>query len=383
MDIVFYTSSLGNGGAEKVVQRIANYSAEEGHNVTVAVARGGGSYEKDLSDEAKLLVLSKGWLNSSTWNLMRSVKPLRRYLSKHKPDIIFSAMDHVNVRLMRALSRSANKIPTTISVHNNTKDRFGSNPTLRGRLLLWRMKMTYGKADRVVAVSGGVANALVEMEVAQREQIEVIYNPCVDKQLYIKKSESVERAPQKSIIVACGSLIQEKGYSYLIDAFQIVLHERKSELWILGEGEQCERIKSKISALGLEAYVDLLGFRDNPYKFMTAADVFVLSSLSEGFGNVIVEAMACGTPVVSTDCPHGPGEIITHGENGVLVPPADSEALAEALLRVLDDQALQERLVESGHERARDFHVAEIGRQYLELFREVVSEKSAPRPAPR
>jgi glycosyltransferase involved in cell wall biosynthesis len=383
MDIVFYTSSLGNGGAEKVVQRIANYSAEEGHNVTVAVARGGGSYEKDLSDEAKLLILSKGWLDSSTWRLIRSIKPLRRYLSKHKPDIVFSAMDHVNVRLMRALSRSADKIPTVISVHNNTKNRFGSNPTLRNRLLLWRMKMMYEKADRVVAVSEGVANALVEMEVAQREQIEIIYNPCVEKQIHIKKSESVERDPQKSIVVACGSLIQEKGYSYLIDAFQIVLHERKSELWILGEGEQCERIKSKISVLGLEAYVDLLGFRDNPYKFMAAADVFVLSSLSEGFGNVIVEAMACGTPVVSTDCPHGPGEIITHGENGVLVPPADSEALAEALLRVLDDQALQERLVESGHERARDFHVAEIGRQYLELFREVVSEKSAPRPAPR
>ena len=381
MDIVLYTSSLGNGGAEKIVQRIANYSAEEGHNVTVAVARGGGSYEKDLSDEAKLLVLSKGWLNSSTWNLMRSVKPLRRYLSKHKPDIIFSAMDHVNVRLMRALSGNTNKIPAIISVHNNTEYRFNSNPTLRNRFLFWRMKMTYGKADRVVAVSEGVANALVEMEVAQREQIEIIYNPCVDKQLYIKKSESVERAPQKSIIVACGSLTEQKGYPYLLDAFHRVRNEREAKLWILGKGERRDQIESKVRTLRLEKEVELLGFRENPFKFMAAADVFVLSSLWEGFGNVVVEAMACGTPVVSTDCPHGPGEIITHEENGLLVPPANAETLAEALLRVLDDQELQEQLTENGRERARDFHAAEIGRQYLELFRELVPEKSAARPA--
>ncbi|MCS4188096.1 glycosyltransferase [Salinibacter ruber] len=169
-------------------------------------------------------------------------------------------------------------------------------------------------------------------------------------------------------------MTEQKGYPYLLDAFRRVRDERQAELWILGEGDQRSTIESRIEELGLVENVSLLGFRNNPFKFMAAADVFVLSSLWEGFGNVIVEAMACGTPVVATDCPHGPGEIITHEKNGLLVPPADSDALSNALLRVLRDQSLKEQLTENGKERARDFHASKIGQQYLGLFREVVSQ---------
>jgi glycosyltransferase involved in cell wall biosynthesis len=158
----------------------------------------------------------------------------------------------------------------------------------------------------------------------------------------------------------------------LLEAFQKTLLQEEAELWILGEGSERPKIEAQIERLNIEENVSLFGFRENPFKFMAAADIFVLPSLWEGFGNVIAEAMACGTPVVSTDCPHGPGEIITHGENGLLVPPANPDALSKALLQLLEDQDLRRELSKNGERRAQDFHVSEIGRQYLDLFREVI-----------
>jgi glycosyltransferase involved in cell wall biosynthesis len=368
--VLFYTSSLGGGGAEKHVQRIANAIEEMGHQVTVAVVRSGGSYEQDLSDEVKMITLSEGWLNSSTWRLMRSVRPLRKYISEHRPDVLCSVMDHVNVRLLRALSGVEDTPPAVISVQNNPERRFGEEAGWRNRLLHWRMQQSYDEADQIVALSQGVAQQLVEMGLADSDRLTVIHNAGLDDEIYETKEFPInERAvPGEPLVVACGSLTEQKGYPYLLDAFHRVRNERKAKLWILGEGERREYIESEISALGLEEDVELLGFRDNPFKFMAAADVFVLSSLWEGFGNVVVEAMACGTPVVSTDCPHGPGEIISHGESGLLIPIASSDALARVLLRILDDQELRDRLTANGRERARDFHASKIGREYIDLF---------------
>lgn len=376
MDILFYTSSLGGGGAEKHVQRIANAIHDEGHCVTVAVARQGRNYEKELSGDVDLKVLSNGWINSSTWRLMCSVRPLRRHVSNCQPDVVCSVMDHVNVRLVRALNGIVNPPPAVLSVQNNPTIRFGERASWRERVLFWRMRRSYPKAERIVAVSQGVAKELVEMGLAGPDQLSVIPNAGIDANVPDAKDVHLgERVRTgKSLLVACGSLTHQKGYPYLLEAFRQVRSQEAAELWILGEGDQRDNIESRVTELGLEEHVSLLGFRDNPFKFMAMADVFVLSSLWEGFGNVIVEAMACGTPVVSTDCPHGPGEIISHEENGLLVPPADADALSEALLRVLRDQCLQGKMAENGKERAHDFHASKIGQQYLDLFRDVVSQ---------
>lgn len=381
MDVLLYTSSLGNGGAEKHLQRIANAMDEEGHRVVVAEARKGGHYEQNLADGVELIVLSNGWLNSSTWRLMRSVRPLRQYVSRHRPDVVCSVMDHVNVRLMRALNGVAHPPPAVLSVQNNPQMRFGDDSSWRGRLLFWRMKRTYRHADRIVALSEGVAHQLVELEVADPARLSVIHNAGLDDEVLDSKEAPLRHeAPKGPLLVACGSLTPQKGYSYLLKSFRQVLDQREAGLWILGEGEQRPAIESQANSLGIDEHVSLLGFRANPFKFMAAADAFVLSSLWEGFGNVIVEAMACGTPVVSTDCPYGPGEIISHEENGLLVPPANVEALSLALLRLLDDPNLRKQLAENGRERAQDFHARTIGRQYLDLFQDVVSEqkKAAP-----
>lgn len=380
MDILFYTSSLGGGGAEKHVQRIANAIYDRGHRVAVAVARQGGSYEKDLTENVDLIVLSDGWVNSSTWRLVRSVRPLRRYIGECQPDVVCSVMDHVNVRLLRALDRIHDPPPTVLSVQNDTGSRFGEDASWLKRLLFWRMQRQYDEADAIISLTEETAEQLVEMGLAEPQQLAVIQNAGVDDAVYEERDMhlSEESIPKKPLLVACGSLTYQKGFPYLLDAFKRVCDRKEAELWILGEGDRRRTIENQIQELGIGEDVSLLGFRDNPFKFMAAADVFVLSSLSEGFGNVIVEAMACGTPVVSTDCPHGPGEIISHEENGLLVPPADADALCGALLRVLRNQRLQERLAKNGKERARDFHASKIGQQYLDLFREVVSQSKNP-----
>nr|WP_260169716.1 glycosyltransferase [Salinibacter ruber] len=365
---------MGGGGAEKHVQRIANEIQHQGQRVTVAVARSGGSYEKELSKDVERLVLSDGWLNSSTWRLMRSVRPLRKYIRHNEPDVVCSVMDHVNVRLMRAVQPLATPPLTVLSIQNNPVARFGSSAHWRNRLLFWRMQRQYPRADAIVALSQGVADHVVEMDLADREHVSVIYNAGVDDELFRAREKPLPVSrPRTPLILACGSLTRQKGYPYLLDAFRDVRNRTDAELWILGEGDKREEIDHRIRALELDDDVELLGFRENPFKFMSAADLFVLPSLWEGFGNVIVEAMACGTPVVATDCPYGPGEIITHEQSGLLVPPADADALSQAMLRVLHDEPLSKTLAENGRERAEDFHVSTIADQYLDLFQRVVS----------
>lgn len=377
MDILFYTSSLGGGGAEKHVQRLANAIQNEGHHVTVATARKGGSYEQHLSGDVEQIVLSDGWSNSSTWRLMRSVRPLRRHILHRKLDVVCSVMDHVNVRLLRALDGIPNSPPAVLSVQNNTTAQFGREASWQKRLLFWRMKRRYGEADSIISLTQEGAEQLVEMDLAEPDQVVVIPNAGLDEAVYEAKEAPLKEGtpkPSDALLVACGSLTEQKGYPYLLDAFRQVCDQREAELWILGKGNQRRAIESRIQELGLSDNVALLGFRDNPFKFMAASDVFVSSSLWEGFGNVIVEAMACGTPVVSTDCPHGPGEIVSHEENGLLVPPGDAHALSEAILRVLTDDTLSEQLSENGKRRAQDFHASAIAQEYLDLFGDIISE---------
>ncbi len=137
------------------------------------------------------------------------------------------------------------------------------------------------------------------------------------------------------VILGVGRLMEQKDFPTLIRAFAKVLKVRPSRLVILGSGKERSRLNALVHELGLQNHVAMLAFQNNPYAYMTKAAVFALSSAWEGFGNVLVEAMAQGTPVVSTDCKHGPREILDHGKHGLLVPVGDSQAMAEAILNVL------------------------------------------------
>ncbi|MCA1995460.1 MAG: glycosyltransferase, partial [Coleofasciculus sp. S288] len=191
----------------------------------------------------------------------------------------------------------------------------------------------------IVAVSQGVATDLARTASLPLERIQVIYNPVVTPELLTRAKEPLDHPwfnpGEPPVILGVGRLVEQKDFSTLIRAFNQVRQIQPARLMILGSGREKSRLKALVQELGLEDDVAMPGFVQNPYAYMARSAVFVLSSAWEGFGNVIVEAMAVGTPVVSTDCQSGPAEILDDGKYGSLVPVGDSKAIAEAILSVL------------------------------------------------
>ena len=340
----------------------------------VAVARSGGSYEKLLANAVEYHDLGCGWLPSSGLRMLASVRPLRHLLARWQPDVLLSVMDHANLAAHLAV-RGRSTTRHVLSVQNAPSANYANKRSLFNSVVKWGVRRYYRYADTIIALSKGVADDLDVISPGAGGKVQVIYNAGVDERVEGGRGEELRIEPpaEGEVIVACGRLTEQKGFTYLLEAFRQVRQRRKVELWVLGEGELDSALKQKAEALSVGEAVRWLGFRRNPYKYMAAADVFVLSSLWEGFGNVLVEAMACGTAVVSTDCPYGPSEIITDGEDGLLVPPANPSALAQAILRVLEDRRLREKLIGNGFRRAEDFSAKKIANAYADVFERLAS----------
>jgi glycosyltransferase involved in cell wall biosynthesis len=264
-----------------------------------------------------------------------------------------------------------------------------------GRVKAWFLRQLYPRADRVTAISTGIARELVSSYGLPQDKVQVIPNPVdlvrvrtlaaarLEHPFFPAKNAGRTASPGRGsrpgrgwstgqsglpVLSAVGRLHPQKGFTYLIRAFSIVRQALPCKLVILGEGPLRKELEGLIASLGLVDDIVLPGFQENPYNYVSNSAVFVLSSLFEGFGNVLVDALALGVPVVSTRCPVGPEDIITDGVTGIFVPPADEQALAQAILRVLQDSELRRRLSANGPLRAADFAIERIVPQYEALF---------------
>jgi glycosyltransferase involved in cell wall biosynthesis len=239
----------------------------------------------------------------------------------------------------------------------------------------------YARAEQIIAISHGVAEDIARMAPGSEAHTTTIHNAGLDERVESGASMPLEPddvLPNGPLLVACGRLTEQKGYPYLLSALALVRKQvPNATLWILGQGPDRPEMEQQIADLSLGQSVRLLGFRDNPFRYMAAADLFVLSSIFEGFGNVVAEAMACGTAVVSTDCPYGPSEIITDGLSGLLVPIRDPESLAEAIIKLLTDEALRNRLAKEGKRRSQDFAAPTITARYAEVFERICAREEA------
>ena len=201
------------------------------------------------------------------------------------------------------------------------------------------------------------------------EKIKVIYNPVVNKSLINKSIEEIHHPwlnnKDLPVILGIGRLTKQKNFEHLIKSFKEVLKVKKARLIILGEGEERSNLEKLIINNNLIDLVDLPGFVDNPYAFMKKADVFVLSSSWEGFGNVIVESMSVGTPVVCTDCKSGPNEILNNGEYGFLVKVNDIEDMSNKILKILINNPFEKKSIIN---RSNDFEANKITTKYLETI---------------
>ena len=234
------------------------------------------------------------------------------------------------------------------SLHHDLSSevRGWSESKRRRRIRLWREILS--RAEGLIAVSRGVANDFTEATGIDPARIRVVYNPIVDPGLGARAHEPVEHPWFKDagppVILGVGRLTQQKDFATLVSAFALVRRQRPCRLLIIGDGEERERLAVLATKLGVQDELDLAGFQPNPLPFMRAARLLALSSRWEGFGNVLVEALYCGTPVVSTDCPHGPRELLANGELGRLVPVGDPRALADAVLEAFDEEPDPDRL---------------------------------------
>lgn len=292
---------------------------------------------------------------------------LARYLRYRRPPVLLSAGYTNRIALLaRTLARASTSI--VISERNNLTAS-SSNSRLPDWLLNQLSGWTYPLADQMIAVSQGVAED-VSQTLGLEKSFEVVYNPVVGPRMLELAEKPVNHSwfldASIPVILGAGRLVEQKGFSTLLRAFSEVQKTRQARLVILGEGERRPILEHLARRLGIRDHVWMPGFVSNPMKYMADASVFVLSSRWEGLGNVLIEAMACGVPVVSTDCPSGPAEILEEGSHGRLVPVEDSFELAEGIEAAFDGHV--DPAPRSALDRFRRDRVAE---QYLDILSSV------------
>jgi glycosyltransferase involved in cell wall biosynthesis len=373
--VLFFTPWLGGGGAELHLVRVMNALPVARFDVASVSARGSGSYETQLAPHVRLHAALTSGVRSATASTLGAVFSLRALVRRERPDVLCSALEHANMAALGATAMLPHRPRRVLCVQADPRMAFAGR-SVDAILTRHALRRFYHHADCIVALSQGVRAALSELDPRVDRITEVIHNAAVDERVRAGAAAPASRVdlpPGSRLLVACGRLHPQKDYPTLFLALRRLRASVAAVLWVLGEGAERPRLQALASELGIADAVRFLGFQPNPWSFMAAADVFVLSSRYEGFGNVLAEAMACGAPVVATDCPSGPSEVLDGGRAGVLVPPGQPTALFEALRRVLLEPGLAGRLREQGSRRARAFQSDAIATRYGELFERVAA----------
>lgn len=360
-DLALFLPSLSAGGAPRIMINVGKYFDEQGYDVEFVLARREGEFLEDVSE------MNVRGLDS---RIIRSVLPLRNYLRSEQPDVLLSTPHAANLAatwataLAQTETRHVIREPTTLS---NQAREFTS---FKDKMIPPLVKRSYPYADQFIAISEGVKRELVEHIGVDESKIEVIYNPIITPDIVQKSKEPVDHPwfdASVPVILGAGRLTPQKDFPTLIRAFDCLLERRDARLVILGEGDERARLEALTDELGINNRVDFPGYVDNPYKYMRQADLFALSSAWEGFGNVIVEAMSCGTTVVATDCESGPAEILADGEYGYLVPVGDVSKLCTHINKALEDPFDREMV----RSRANEFRRDKIMPQYEQFLFEL------------
>ncbi len=390
MRIAFFLSNLDGGGAQRVILRLAEYLDQNGHTIDLVVSRMRGPFIDlipasvhihlagfqhplrilpniiRLPASTRKIFLELLWQNRP--KVIRSLTTLTHFLKTESPDVLLTTLDPSNLIAVcagwlaqtktRIVIREANTISKKIARYNRPFEKYLPNLARE-----W-----YPRADKIIAVSDGVAEDLSKVANLPRERITTIYNPIDLKGLQGNASEPLNdpwfTPNQPPVLLAAGRLTPQKDYPTLLRAVARVMTKRPVRLMILGEGTDRMMLEQLIIQLGLSQEVRMPGFVSNPYKYMAHTAVFVLSSKWEGFPNVLLEALACGCPVISTDCPCGPSELLSHGEYGKLVPVGDDEALANGILSILESPPDSDFLIQ----RAATFSIETIANRYIQVL---------------
>jgi glycosyltransferase involved in cell wall biosynthesis len=388
--IALLIHTLAGGGLERVMMNLATEFCARGFRVDLLVGRKIGQMRElvpaavrvvtlpvstRLAAHARIVAADPGGLGKvmpilldrkAHW-IWKSLPALVAYLREAHPHALMSGYTPVNLAALWA--RRLSGVPTRllVSEHTTLSEQLKRTRTWYKHAYPGQIRRTYPWADAIVAVSKGVAQDLSEQTGLARERITTIHNPLdpkvvADAQAPLAHSWLAPGAPP--VVISAGRLVDQKDFPLLLKAFARLRKIRSARLIILGEGKQRAALEALAAELRIAADVELPGWVSNPHAYIARASVFVLSSAWEGFGNILLEAMACGCPVVSTDCPHGPAEILRNGQFGRLVPVGDDAALADAILNTLEAPLETGRL----KSRAAEFSIGKVVDRYLALL---------------
>lgn len=394
--VCFLVPHMRGGGVEKTVANLVNGLAESGYDVQLLVLSSmSGAYKDSISGAIKITELNlfkpeekdlplrkdRSWLTKIKIALSvfpgffiflhRYLPSLLRFWEEHKPDIVFCNLYHGEPAFVNIFSRHKAKIVCIEHGYFSTPLFNSMSPSK----IFWRRfySWAYGRADILVAVSGGLLKALIEFRADFEKKSICIYNPVVDKGL---KSKALQQCShpwfyprkEKPVFFSVGRLADEKDFITLLRAFAKVKDVLDARLLIAGEGPSRRSLEQAAEELGVSDAVQMPGWETNPFMYMAQSDVLVLSSVSEGLPTVLIEALACGTTVVSTSCKHGPEEILENGRYGYLVPVGDVEAMGRSMIYALNnpmDKAILKR-------RAEDFSFEKSVQAYTQAIKRLM-----------
>ena len=369
--IRFSITNLSDGGAEKILINILKYLPRDKYQLSLFLFENHGIYLKDIPEDIAVKYFFNqnnlpAWLRKLYDKLIR--KLAFRFLM-HFPSVVYKicGVKHCDIDIAYIQDTTyllrANLANEKIAwIHTNILHSPTHQDGLINNLVC---------ADKIVAVSQGATAIINKVYPSFKNKTRTIYNPSPLFEI-AKLAESNLVIFPKPTILGVGKLKQVKGFDVLIRSFKLLIDRGFDwNLSILGDGECRDDLDKLIKELSLFDNVRLLGFKENPYPYMKAADLFVLSSYFEGFGQVIVEAQCLGVPIVSTDCESGPREILLDGECGLLVPVGDIEKLADAIEILMTNQPLREKFITRGLDRAQDFDLPKIMTQIEALLDEI------------
>ena len=368
--VTFVLPSLHGGGAERAAVILLNGLAQRGHDVVLFLFQKEGAYFDQLASDVRVVVGSMGRLTR--------VSSLRRFLIREPQDVVVSFLSHFTTfGAARASGTGAKYVisqQTPMSAFLEDRDYHWRRPVQR-RVFTAVARTIYPRVDAVAATSQGVADDLVRVFGVPRERISVIPNP-VDVESVehsaLEPLDGVVAVDDVPTIVTAGRLAHAKNLPLLIDSLEQLAQRLTFRAWVLGRGELEADLRARLARSPIADRISLLGFQANPWKFMARGDVFLLTSRYEGFGNVLIEAMASGLPVVAT-ASYGTRDIVEHNLTGLLVEEHEPQAVAAAVERVLTDHDMRARLAKAARASAHKFAVPGVVDRFEALMASVAA----------
>lgn len=377
--IAFYIPSFERGGIERTVINVVPELLDRGVAVDVLVRTTDPPIEQ-VDDRARVVRLTS---LSRTFPLLARLLPLQvakaaasfpayvRYLSRTRPDLVISLQINPVGVLGARLAPGDRRVVVRESNTPSAATETASHPVSRLAPLLKRL--VYPLADEIVAISEAAGRDIVEFVGVPADRVTTIYNPTYTDAVLEGALEPVEHPwfdQDVPVVTSVGRFAVQKDFETIVRAFALLRETHRARLVLVGDGDRRASLESLAADLGVQADVAFVGYQDNPYPYVARSDVFVHSSHYEGLGNVIIEALALGTPVVATDCPNGPREILVDGDGGKLVPVGDAQAMRDALAATLDDPGRSRRELAAAWDGLDRFTPGAVAERYLGLLEE-------------